>query len=205
MIKNRLNFIEFHHKDKRGNKYSLYQCICGNKKVIRNSHVKNNATKSCGCLSKEIASKGLSKRLITHGKSQNNTTYKSWSAMKSRCSDKKLNHYPSYGGRGIKVCKRWLKFENFLKDIGERPKGKTLDRIDNNGNYEPSNCRWATLKEQNNNRRNNNFINYKGKRYTVKQLSEKFNIKWTTLKERLKRGWELKRALNPKLKINQYK
>lgn len=88
-----------------------------------------------------------------HRAGKRTPTYNSWRCMKTRCLNPKHDQYPNYGGRGIKIHEPWLKFENFLEDMGERPYGKTLDRIDNNGNYEPSNCKWSTNKQQARNRR----------------------------------------------------
>jgi hypothetical protein len=125
----------------------LCLCDCGGEKTITTSQLKR--IKSCGCLQKEVG-----KRVQTHGLSKTKE-FKIWLAMKDRCFREKNPRYKSYGGRGITVCERWLKFENFIKDMGSKPKNKSLDRKNNNGNYEPSNCRWATSKQQANNRRNN--------------------------------------------------
>lgn len=115
--------------------------------------------------------------------------------MKYRCLNPKNDRYASYGGRGIKVCDRWLDFANFREDMGERPTGKTLDRIDNDGDYEPSNCHWATPKQQQNNRRNTRFICFKGKKYTLEQASIAFNLPLKTLTARFQRKWDEERML----------
>lgn len=105
---------------------------------------------SCGCFNRERSRE----QLTTHGKSKTKT-YKTWDCMKQRCYNPNDNNYPNYGGRGIRICDRWLEsFTNFYDDMGDRPKHKTIDRIDVDGNYEPGNCKWATPKEQCNNTRN---------------------------------------------------
>ena len=129
----------------------LCRCICGKEKTVRLTTIKQGKSKSCGC--KKNPATGIKSGVYKHGKSQT-AEYRSYRAMIGRCYDKKNDSYEYYGGRGIKVCNRWLKFENFYEDMGDRPKGKSIDRFpDVNGNYEPSNCRWATLSEQNKNRR----------------------------------------------------
>lgn len=132
----------------------------------------------------------------THGMS-GTSTYRSWVSMVQRCTNPNNGRYSSYGGRGITVCDRWLSFLNFDEDMGERPEGKSIDRYpDVNGNYEPSNCRWATPKEQGCNRRNNRLIEFGGKTATLSQWAEQIGIPRETLLSRLDRGWDLKRALN---------
>lgn len=120
----------------------LCQCDCGGTAIVRIDHLRNGHTRSCGCL--------YEKHGMRHTK-----TYKSWYNMLQRCSNSKINRWHIYGGRGIKVCERWQDFRNFFADMGERPEDHSLDRINVEGNYEPGNCRWATQKEQQNNRRNN--------------------------------------------------
>lgn len=128
-------------------------CECGEKSVVTTNKLRMGDTSSCGCLRIEkIQMVGFLNK--THGEATKKTlTYTSWSAMKNRCYNKNYNRYKDWGGRGIKICKRWMKFENFLEDMGQRKKGTTLDRINNNGNYTPNNCRWATAVQQIANRR----------------------------------------------------
>lgn len=137
-----------------GGSYWKCLCDCGKIKMVDGNSLRRGLSKSCGCLHKEIISK-MGKDRIRHGRSnKGDLTYTSWQHMKRRVLNKNSPDFPNWGGRGIKVCERWIKFENFLEDMGERPEGMTLDRIDNDGNYEPSNCKWSTRKEQNRNKRN---------------------------------------------------
>jgi len=126
-----------------------------------------------------------------------NRTYNAWAGMKQRCNDPKHKYYDRYGGRGINVCERWSEsFEAFLADMGECPHGKSIDRFPNNdGNYEPGNCRWATAKEQNNNRSGNHLLEFQGKRLTISQWASELNINPGNIAMRVFRGWTIERAL----------
>jgi len=148
-MSSRLTFVKFLY-EARG-LYDLYKCTCGSLKTVRRDKANHEYTKSCGCLSSELKSK----RFTKHGEAGRTTEYRSWGAMKQRCYNRWHKAYKNYGGRGIKICKRWLNsYKNFLKDMGRKPnRNYTLDRINNNGNYRPSNCRWATWKQQQNNKR----------------------------------------------------
>lgn len=115
--------------------------------------------------------------------------------MMTRCHNPNATNFHRYGGRGIKVCARWSVFEHFLADMGERPVGKTLDRIDNDGNYEPENCRWATAEEQMNNCSINSHIDFAGRRQTVSQWAREIGICERALRYRINAGWPLERAL----------
>lgn len=130
-------------------------CDCGGSAIVSTDNLRRGNTTSCGCYKKEKTSE----RLLKHGDNRSNNKktpeYRAWYSMKTRCYNSNIKRYADYGGRGIRVCERWLSsYENFLEDMGRKPSSQhSLDRIDNNLNYEPSNCRWATHSEQNNNKR----------------------------------------------------
>lgn len=151
------------------NKYGLllFECVCecGNIKAVGSRCLTNGTTVSCGC--KRAKSNKMGKT----------PTYKSWMSAKERCYNKNNHNYPLYGGRGIKMCDRWKNsFMEFLKDMGERPQGMTLDRINVNGDYQPQNCKWSTPIEQANNRRNNHKVFIDGKIFTASEFSRTYNI-----------------------------
>lgn len=135
------------------------------------------------------------KHLQTHGL-KHKKSYSIWVDMLRRCNKKDHRAYKDYGGRGIKVCKRWHSVEKFYKDMGEKPEGLTLDRVDNNKGYNKKNCRWATNEEQANNRRDNVFITAFGQTMTVAQWSRKVSVNETTIARRLRAGWSDERALS---------
>lgn len=143
---NRLRPIERVDNIKRGKAF-LCKCVCGNTTIVPLVSLKNNRVKSCGCLNSEIQSKFMKEYNNKHGKS-NTAEYGVWKGMRERCNNPKHKQYKDYGGRGIKVCERWNDFSVFLEDMGEKPTKKhQIDRTNNDGNYEPNNCRWVTPSE----------------------------------------------------------
>ena len=171
----------------------LCKCDCGNETVVVACNLKSGHTNSCGCLQKEKVKEANTKHGMRHSR-----VYDTWSDMKKRCIDKNNNNYKYYGGRGITICDEWLEFESFYKWAIENGYNNslTIDRIDVNGNYEPKNCRWANIKTQNNNKRNNRYITHNGKTQTMKQWAEELNINYNTLNSRVDRGWSIDRAFN---------
>lgn len=188
----RLTVVKTTGKDKQGNYVWLCQCDCGNITKVRGYILKIGNTKSCGCLRKDI----MTKKFRTHGMAKT-TEYKSWANMKNRCLNKNLDCYKYYGGRGIKVCDEWKNsFETFYKDMGDKPKGTNIDRIDNNGNYCKENCRWATRKEQMRNTRRNKMITYRKETMSLAEWAERLSINYPMLWQRLKRGWSIEKTFN---------
>lgn len=202
MNKNRLTPITFSHRDKNGKQVWQFECECGNKVTLPLSQVKSGNTKSCGCLRREMI---IEKNTI-HGFSQRrdeSKTYMIWKRMKGRCSNKNVKEYKNYGGRGIEVCERWNDFAKFLEDMGERPEGMSIDRIDNNKGYSPDNCQWASRKTQNSNKRNNVLMTSHGITLTAKAWSEKLGISYQTLMSRIRYGWTHERILSEPIRSLQ--
>lgn len=171
----------------------ICRCDCGTEHTTTGDALHIGDTKSCGCLKRDMAGTVAK----THGYART-PTYQVWCNMKARCSNPTADRFPIYGGRGIRICERWLRFENFLADMGEKPARMTLDRKDSDGNYEPDNCRWADLKTQANNVRRNRLITYGGETLTMQQWAERTGIRSQKIRDRLdKLGWSIERALLP--------
>lgn len=169
----------------------LCRCKCGNKKIIYGYSLIDGTTKSCGCLRKEITAQGS----IKHGHC-GDKIYKVWDAMIQRCTNPNNRQWKDYGGRGITVCKRWLKFENFYEDKGKDwEPGLTLERDNNELGYFKDNCYWGTRTEQARNKRNNRLITAFGKTQCIAAWAEETGIPSPTIRKRLKLGWPPEEAL----------
>ncbi len=169
----------------------LCVCDCGTEKVVRLDQIRREVVKSCGCL--------LSRAAFKHGGwngGSRTPTYRTWLTMRSRCLNANASDYDRYGGRGITICERWSDYSEFLADMGERPsESHSIDRIDPNGHYEPSNCRWATMKEQGRNRRNNRRLTHGGETLCVAEWSDRVGLSASTISRRLARGYTVEEAL----------
>lgn len=157
------------------------KCDCGTEKTVQYGHLMRGVTTSCGCLRAEM----LSERRSTH-KRTDSREYRAWCNMKARCYTPGTIGFARWGGRGITVCDRWKNsFENFLADMGECPKGFTLERVSVDGNYEPANCKWASFKEQQNNKSDNVLIDYDGRRQTIAMWADEIGLRYHTLYRRV--------------------
>jgi hypothetical protein len=177
----------------------FYKCICkcGTKREVRKDQLIRGVSKSCGCWKAEVSAAQLKRLFTTHGMSNKTRTYGIWKGIRKRCHNPKDAAYRYYGGRGIGICKRWESYANFLADMGEAPEGTSIDRINVNGDYSPSNCRWANRKTQQNNTSRNVNLTLKGQTLTVHQWADKCGINYHRLWQRLYRlNWTLERALS---------
>jgi hypothetical protein len=191
----RLTVIKKHGINKHRQVQWLCQCDCGNLCTPLGMCLRKNNTRSCGCLAK----KSIALVNYKHGMAKT-PIYRIWRSMMQRCYDINSHSYKNYGGRGIFVCKSWHDFEKFYEDMRDRPKGKSLERLNNNVLYAPENVIWANNIQQANNRRSNVILEYQGRKQTMQQWSDEVGLKIQTVWARLKRGWTVERALTEKVK-----
>ena len=170
-------------------------CECGNEKVVLGMCLRRGEVQSCGCYHKERIAQ-INKR---HGMTKT-PIYGIWWAMMQRCYDKGSHAYHRYGGRGINVCEKWQTFEGFYEDMGDRPSGLSLERIDNSGDYSPENVVWADAKAQARNRRSTVYLEHDGQRKSMAEWSEETGIRIGTLWARIKRGMPVSEALTRELR-----
>ena len=188
-----LTVIEKSKQNSKRGRFWVCHCECGNtkEKPVRTSHLTKARVISCGCVSKYNRAH-FGDRWKTHG-CPNKKLYWVWSAMKGRCLNKSNKQYKDYGERGIDICVEWINYEHFYKWAIENgyKQGLTIDRLDNDKGYNPSNCRWADNFQQSQNRRSNHFVTHEGQTKTLAEWGRDFGIKENTLYTRLKRGHEL--------------
>lgn len=190
----RLEVIEYagRHQSPSGS-YTLWTCLCdcGNTVTTASKSLRNGIAKSCGCFRSDDAAM----RHTTHGMTRS-PEFSSWQAMRARCQRPSHTYYKDYGGRGITICERWESFEAFLADMGPRPSLKhQIERIDNNGNYEPSNCHWIEAFQQGRNKRNNRLLSYRGETLHIAEWSRRTGLSRETIWHRLKIGWSVEKAI----------
>jgi hypothetical protein len=183
-----------------------FRCDCGNEIERPSGEVRRGGVSSCGCYRNEMRGDHMRKHAAGYNKARakhgltGSPTWVTWDSMIQRCENPNHKSFAEYGGAGIVVCPEWHDFARFLADMGERPEGLTLDRFPNGaGNYEPGNCRWATYREQGNNRRTNKRIAFNGREQTVAEWARELGISRAALGYRLRNGWSIEEALTMKI------
>lgn len=197
----RLTVVSFSNCDKYKNAQWNCVCDCGAQTIVGGCDLRRKQTISCGCFHREMVA-DMARKRAKHGHATERTpTYRIWQAMIGRCQHETNGMYPAYGGRGITVCDGWQDFKNFLEDMGLRPAGMSIDRRNNNEGYSKDNCRWATTKEQNNNKRTNVRVTFNGETLTLAQWADRIGIEDQTINKRIfTYGWSVEKALTTPLK-----
>ena len=185
--------LEYAGRSKRGEVQYKCRCDCGTERVLRRTSLTSGNSKSCGCLSRDVAKE----RGTTHGDSKSRL-YRIWAGIIQRCcNDRERYEWEKYGGRGITVCEEWHKYEAFRDWAlsSGYSDDLTIDRINVNGDYCPDNCRWATVYEQNNNKRTSKYISFNGETGTIREFADRYGLAYSCLYTRLKLGWSIEDAL----------
>ena len=178
----------------RGSRRWLCRCACGKEFLTPAGELRRGRTVSCGCYRRELSAI-VNKRCFTIHGMCGTSEYTTWRTMRRRCESEADRDYGNYGGKGIRVCERWMSFPNFIADMGRKPSPQhTIERNDSNGNYEPSNCRWATTTEQARNRSTNLKIEYRGRVQCLTDWCKELSLRYTSVQSRLKAGWSPDRA-----------
>lgn len=183
--------VSYHSLNKHGGGNWLCQCDCGNTTVARSWNLRKGNTKSCGC------GQGSTHKNSVKGKTRKDVydAYRSWVGMRNRCSNPKNKLYRQYGGRGIAVSQEWSTFEAFLSDMGPRPQGATLGRIDNDLGYSKGNCRWEDKKEQERNKTTTRWVEFNGEKKALSEWCEIVGLPFHVVHYRLNAGWSVEKAL----------
>lgn len=191
-------------RNREGQLLWLCRCDCGTEPVVSGASMRSGQTKSCGCLRNEKTKNGDNRRTHSDARSKfgpEAPEYRAWRSMKGRCYNPKQQSYRLYGAVGIRVCDEWHDYETFLRDMGRKPTPQhTLGRIDSTKDYGPDNCRWETAKQQSRNTNRNHYVEYRGRTMSLAEACEIAGARYLTVFHRLKRGWDLDRALTtPKM------
>lgn len=183
--------------NRHGDSVWLCECRCGAIKPIASTPMRRGETVSCGCRKREhLIAEATTHGLLAGGRHVR--LHRAWQHMRARCNNPNHPQWTRYGGRGIRVCKRWDDYAAFAADMGEPPAGMSIDRIDNDGPYSPENCRWATQSEQMSNTSRTRFLTFNGKTQCVAAWARELAINDLTLRNRLRMGWSVERALTPR-------